>query len=109
MKEQNPTIKNELSEFTFQHANELIDFKEKFEAETHEVFEDYVDKYYGHDTNNLPTFYRTEDILEYAEYKGFTSIDIEERETKNSDYTDITYEDNDLEYYYILIQSKYKE
>src|SRR5699024_9545390 len=109
MKEENTTSKNELSEFTFQHANELIDFKEKFEAETDEVFEDYVDEYYGHDTNNLPTFYRTEDILEYAEYKGFTSIDLEERETNISDYTDIPYEDNDLEYYDILIQPKDEE
>src|SRR5699024_11700390 len=73
--EDNSDLVNQLSEKTFKHANEYIEFKNKFEAETNEDLNDQIESMIPEgNSKRTPILYRTEDVFDYAEEVGFTDI-----------------------------------
>lgn len=127
---ENDNNEKDFSEYTFDNAIDYIAFQNDFEAETNKDFQDSLDEIQPKvDENHRPTFYRTEDILEYADHEGLTDINLDEYEIKatsgvrqvemrNGDYTfggmqiKIEKEDQDDvndDYYIFLHFNKYKD
>src|SRR5699024_1518052 len=62
---------------TFKHANEYIEFRNKFEAETNEDLNDHIESMIPEgNSKRTPILYHTADVFDYAEEIGLTDIDL---------------------------------
>src|SRR5699024_4411186 len=77
LNENNSDLVNQLSEKTYKHENEYIEFRNKFEAETNEDLNDHIENMIPEgNSKRTPILYRTEDVFDYAEEIGLTDIDL---------------------------------
>lgn len=96
-KEENKEKIKQLSEKTFDNPSDYIAFQNDFEAELDKDFQENIDEIEPEgESEKHPLFYRTDDVLEYADHEGLTDIDLDDYKIKTTvNHSEVKVNDGD--------------